>query len=220
MPSPSEGTDDRDHLLAENQELRQMVADLHAMLEEATAHQQPKPDFAQQQADYERLLDEKSDLIRSLHLKVQELQEKGSQAPLPEEEELRALAEDLERERSQMQQERRELDELRRQLNDDEQAMTQQMREMEVQMARERAELARQRSDLGRLQEEINRELERLARDNGLNERIGQLRQRFQDTTARRGAPPGPAAPPPAPPPAKEEGNPKKDSSLFRRLFG
>src|SRR5205085_7077217 len=100
----------------------------------------------ERQTEYESLLEEKSELIRSLHLKLQELQEKAAVPPLPDEDELRALAEDVERERVQVQRERRELDDLRRQLTDDEQTMTQQMRQMEVQMARERADLARQRN--------------------------------------------------------------------------
>jgi hypothetical protein len=214
---PHEGSDDRDRLLAENHELREMVAELHQLLEDGAA--QNKQQWAQKQADYEGLLEEKSEIIRSLHLKVQELGERAALPPVPQEDELRAMSEDLERERSQLQQERRDLEELRRQLMQDEQTMTQQMREMEVQMARERADMARQRNELQRLQDDINREIERLVRDNGLNERLGQLRQRAQDIGARKGGPPAPAAPPAAEP-KKDEPAPPKDNSLFRRLFG
>jgi DNA repair exonuclease SbcCD ATPase subunit len=220
-----DGADNPERLLAENQELREIIADLQNLVEESQG--QTREARAERQAEYESLLEEKSETIRGLHLKVQELQERASAPPLPDEQELRALSEDLERERSQLQQERRDLEELRRQLADDEKAMTQQMREMEVQMARERAELARQRIDLQRLQDEINAELERAARDNGLNERLGQLRQRYQDVATRKGA--SPLSQPPSPgreaPPSAADRNDDagakkpKDGNLFRRFF-
>jgi hypothetical protein len=105
--------------------------------------------------------------------------------------------------------------------------MTQQMREMEVLMARERAELARQRSEIQRIQDEIRQELERMEKDRGLNEKLVQLRQRFQNVAKVRpsgtvGEPTQvPVTPPPTARAPVEDGTVKrKDSGLMRRLFG
>src|SRR5436853_55144 len=66
--------------------------------------------------EYESLLEEKSELIRQLHERVQEL-EAGARAPhSPKEEELLEMSEELERERSQFRQEQRELEEMRARL--------------------------------------------------------------------------------------------------------
>src|SRR5207244_8585138 len=83
--------------------------------------------------EYENLLDEKSEVIRELHQRIQELQDRPA-GETPREEELLALSEELDCER--------------RQLKDDEEALMKQMRDMEVQMSRERAEFARQRNEL------------------------------------------------------------------------
>src|SRR5204862_3037058 len=113
---------------------------------------------------------EKSELIRTLHRKVQALEqelagkeeikeEKRPAGPLPREDELMMLSEELERER--------------RQLKEDEEALMEQMREMEVQMARERAEMARQRTELQRLQNELSHQLALTTRDATLRARLG-----------------------------------------------
>jgi chromosome segregation ATPase len=146
----------------------------------------------QQIREYDAVLEEKNEMIGRLHQQVQELQAavesaKASAPPavptaaelqgkLPSEAELLALSEQLERERKQLQ--------------EDEQTLMDQMREMEVSMARERAELARQRNDMQRLQNEVRHELERLERDGGIQSKIEELRNKLQDVTARRGAPP------------------------------
>jgi predicted nucleic acid-binding Zn-ribbon protein len=174
---------------AENAQLRALCQELEQALQEAA--QQLRPDLEQQVREYDAVLEEKNELIGRLHQQVQELQAalesaKASPAPavpsstepgkLPSEAELLALSEQLERERKQLQ--------------DDEQTLMDQMREMEVSMARERAELARQRNDMQRLQNEVRHELERLERDGGIQSKIEELRNKLQDVTARRGAPP------------------------------
>src|SRR5262249_56612934 len=85
---------------------------------------------AERKREYEALLEEKSEVIRSLHQKLQEYQERPT-AVAPKEAELVALSEQLEQDR--------------RQLQEDEESLMQQMRQMEMTMSRERAELARQR---------------------------------------------------------------------------
>lgn len=185
-----------EHLSAENDQLRTLCLELEQALQEATTNSGGKGE--DRSTEYEALLDEKSETIRALHLRVQELQaaladaeaqaaEAAQQAqanphrsytgPAPREEELLALSEELERER--------------RQLQEDEHTLMEQMREMEVGMARERAEMARQRNDLQRLQSEIRHELERLERNGALQSKIDNLKRRFSDATNRRGAAPG-----------------------------
>lgn len=186
-----------EHLRAENAQLRTLCLELEQALQEATQQQAAAGD--ERLKEYEALLDEKSDTIRTLHQQLQETRaaleelearqaEAGEAAPaekaaprapsgpVPREEELLALSEELERER--------------RQLQEDEQTLMEQMREMEIGMAKERAELARQRNDLQRLQGEIRHEMERLERNGALQSKIEGLKSKLQDATTRRGAAP------------------------------
>jgi hypothetical protein len=183
-PATSGDAAEMEHLRLENAELRQNLENAQSQGNQAALDRQK---------EYEGLLEEKSELIRNLHLKIQELEAQKQPAPqTPKEEELLALSEELERERCQLQQERRELEEERRQLREDEESMTKQMRDMEVQMARERADFARQRSELNRVSEEIRREMDNIERNGLLNQRLGQLRQRFQDVVNPKGHTGGP----------------------------
>jgi hypothetical protein len=218
-----------EHLQAENAQLRALCLELEQALQEAA--QQIKPDLEQQIREYDAVLEEKNDMIRQLHQKLQEVQAaweeaetRGGQAqpaahpkrehqgPAPCEDELLALSEELERER--------------RQLQEDEQALMQQMREMEVSMARERAEMARQRNDLQRLQSEIRLDLERLERNGAIQSKIESLKNKLQDATARRGAAPAPVGSQPAPhapspqPQPQPAAAPSRKEGLMGRLFG
>lgn len=225
-------------LQAENEELRSIIAELHQELEAASG--KSEQDYGNRLKEYEGLLDEKNELIRTMHLKVQDF-EQNMRPPTPKEEELLAMSEELERERCQIQQERRKLEEDMRQLKEDEQVMTEEMRKMEIQMAKERAELARQRSDVTRINEEIKHELERIERDRGLSDRLVQLRQRHMDAVKGKSmGSTGPVLPargekPPASTqmaidleaeaqkghgPEKKDDDKKKDSGMFRRFFG
>jgi len=182
------GSLDPQHLLRENEELRSIIAELKQ--QGSDSKRQEEDQYLERQKEFDSLLEEKSEIIRSLHQKIQELEQRPVAPATPKEEELLALSEELERERCQLQQERKQLDEERIQLEDDEQIMTKQMREMEVQMARERADFARQRSELNRIQEEIRREMENIERNGMLNQRLFQLRQRSQDVgSAATGSP-------------------------------
>jgi hypothetical protein len=191
-----------DPLSRENATLRAQLAETERLL--ADLRKEAEQALNDQQTECERLLEEKSELIRDLHRKVQGFQERPSVAPadVPREEELMALGEELERER--------------RQLQEDEAALMEQMGQMEVQMSRERAELARQRSELHRLQNEIRHELELAARDTALRERLAPLQRRHQELNTSRAA--APAEPLPqreaAPAAAAPQG-----SGLLRRWF-
>jgi paraquat-inducible protein B len=127
--------------------------------------------------DYEKLLEEKTEVIRELHLQIQELKtrieelEGGPPISHGEAAELIALTEELE--------------EGQRQLKADQEMLTGQMREMEIQMSRERAEFARQRSELQRLQQQIHHELEVASREAELRDRLKPFLRHHQSLTHR-----------------------------------
>jgi hypothetical protein len=236
-PEPS---GDAEMLREENQQLKDMVAELKQALEESSAKGKGDGSPDDMKAEYEMMLDEKTDTIRQLHVRMQDLEKqlaeagdggggggkssgKGGDEPPANQEELLALSDELERERCQLEQERQAVDADRRQLREDEDSMMRQMREMELQMAKERAELARQRNELQRLHSEIRHELELAQRDAAVNERL-RLLQRRHNEVASGGSGGGEEEPPkksgqaPAkqPPPKKDSGS----KSIMKRFFG
>jgi chromosome segregation ATPase len=177
----------------ENAALRAHVAEL----EQAILDQRDESAWAEAQAEYEALLDEKSEVIRSLHLKLQELQEgtrRAADEPIPREEELIQM--------------KKELEEQRRQLAEDEEAVMAQMRQMELALSKDRAELARQRQDVQRLQADLNREIEQADREPGLRERLQSLRRGHEAPNKEVAAT------------TAVSQDSQKSSGLFRRLFG
>jgi hypothetical protein len=207
--------DEVERLRGENAELRQRVEELeHALLE-----QRPEDDWTERQREYEALLEEKSEVIRTLHQKIQELREAAVSAPgaggggaadPADHQDVAAL--------------KRALEQARAQLEEDEAALEQQMRQMEMAMSRERAELARQRIELQRLHNDLRHEMEQAARDAELKERLQPLQRRQGEITTRRVPSlveinvPAPEKPKSDPGPA----TPKKqaNSGIFRRIFG
>ena len=182
---------------------------------EALQSGQNDDEWLERQREYEMLLEEKSEVIRSLHQRIQELQEAqesaiGGSAPsssstnisgsrLGQAEEILRLKGDMEEQRLQLEQ--------------DEEEMMEQMRQMEMAMAKERAELARQRQEMQRLQADLAREIENSARAPELRERLQTLR-RIPDPRQT----PAPIAlnGVAKPAPAKEQ----QSSGLLRRIFG
>ena len=184
-------------LRSENAQLRQLCEELEQALEQSneiiSSYEGRLREYEQLEGrlrEYEQLVEEKSEVIRTLHQRLEEVQAAASVAssppartgPTPREEELLALSEELERER--------------RQLKEDEEALEQQMRQMEMSMARERAEMARQRNDLQRLYGEVRHELERLERNGATQAKLDELRSKLQDVANRRGAAPDTAVKP------------------------
>lgn len=189
-------------------------------LERKTRTGPPTEDaWAERQTEYEKLLDEKSEIIRTLHLQVQEQRAATSTGAAA------VVVHDAEVERQ-----RQELEEQRRQLAEDEANMMQQMRAMELALAKDRADLARQRTELQRQQADFTREVEMASRDPQLRERLAALARRqlenrqadnrqadnrHLENTVRKPIAGGVIELPPAPvPPAKQS------SGLIRRLFG
>jgi hypothetical protein len=231
--APREEVPELEKLLAENAELRCTIIELKQQLETAASPEERS--WAEREKEYENILEEKSEVIRSLHLKIQELQAhreqaapeqapKAEHAALPNEDELQAVCDELERERAQLDAERHQMEQDRAQLQADEEALMKQMREMEMSMSRERAELARQRNELQRLHQDIQHALELASRDASLRDRLGPLQRRHQDISNRKGAAPAadhrPAAGRPPAPEAPAATPKRNESGLFRRLFG
>jgi hypothetical protein len=234
-PDPDPPSEDAEKLLAENQELRNIIAELKQCLEETTAKSKADGSWEDREREYEALLDEKTEMIRELHVRVQELEKQLAEGGgggggetrsaggggAADQEELLALSDELERERCQIEQERQQVEADRRQLREDEDAMMRQMREMELQMAKERAELARQRNELQRLHSEIRHELELAQRDAAVNERLRLLQRRHNDVASGGGESDEPPSKksgqtPAKPPPKKESGS----KSIMQRFFG
>jgi hypothetical protein len=221
--------DDLEPLQAENALLRARIETLEQQL--ASSEQERQGAWADQQKEFEALLEEKSEVIRSLHLTIQELRQNGDKAAAGESASdgaAEATAHNPAAFRKQLERERA-------QLREDEEALEQQMKQMEMTMSRERVEIARQRTELQRLQSDLKHELEQAARDAGLRERLAPLQRRHQEIVNSRGAGTSPQARPatmtqlsrPAttpqlqPAPAAPTPPPRKaNSGLLRRLFG
>jgi hypothetical protein len=208
-------------------ELRAENARLHQLLEQGRKRlaqvEQQNEQWRSREQVYENLLEEKSELIRTLHVQLNELKGRAQPeaqpgAAVPNEEELIALHQELEREREQLKQ--------------DEDSLMEQMRTMEVQMASERAVLARQRNELQRLQNELQHQLELASRDAAMRERLGPLyrlqeelqnrpsgqsgvRHRPVQASGNGVAPPTAQVAPAQAPPAAN-----RSSGFFRRMFG
>jgi hypothetical protein len=199
-----DGDQDPDALLRQNAELRQKLEQMEELLENSN---RTVGLLEEHQKDHGRMLEEKSEVIRDLYQKIQDLQNRPP-VELPQEEELLALSEELEHER--------------KQLKDDEDSLMVQMREMEVQMARERAELGRQRNELQQLHNEIRHELERASREAELRARMLPFQRRHQELSTRKGAEPIRFREEAAQQELEvgQEPKAKKDSGILRRLFG
>ena len=161
----SADADEMEMLRMENAELRLRVQEL-----EALSSGQGEELWLERQREYEMLLEEKSEVIRTLHSKMQELQESPGPST-PTSQSVNAgvgQAEEILRLK-------RELEERSRQMDQDESDMMDQMRQMELQMAKERAEMARQRQEMQRLKSDLDREIETNSRDPQLRERLQTL---------------------------------------------
>ncbi|MCI0642077.1 MAG: hypothetical protein L0Y72_10780 [Gemmataceae bacterium] len=203
---------------ADNTDLLLRVQELEALVQAAATAEEA---WLERHKEFEAILEEKSEVIRTLHLKLQEKHvEKPPAEPPVSEEVAKAAALDKEVQRL-----RRELQAQKEQLAEDEESLMAQMRQMEVSMAKDRAELARQRNDILRLQSEFNHEMEMASRDPGLRERLANLQRRHKDTGAHRrpALPPAAAdakAPPPVPQPQPPAPKKPQSSGLIKRLFG
>jgi hypothetical protein len=179
-----------ERLRNENAELRDCISEMERA-------------WLEREQEYEALLEEKSEIIRGLHLKLQE-ESTSSPSALADPGSVAEVA-----------RLRKEMEEQRRQLEEDEAALMEQMREMEMAMSRERAEMARQRNELQRLHADLTHEAEQSARDAGLRDRLQSLRRKYEPapTQTRRTPDKTPTISEPTP-------RPRGGSGLIRRIFG
>ncbi len=197
----------------ENADLHVRVNELEQMLQLAGGGEEM---WLDRQQEYEKLLDEKSEVIRTLHLRLQEQPASsgsGSSSSHHSGMVVGGQAEEILRLK-------RGLEEHRRQLDEDEEAMMLQMRQMEMAMAKDRAEMARQRSEIQRMQAEHDRGLEQASRDPQLQERLHHMRR--PESMVRLSKPGMPAVPqtPAKDPQAGTPGDGGKNSGILRRIFG
>jgi hypothetical protein len=200
-------------LRAENADLRNRLDQNEQLLHAAVASEEV---WLERQKEYEVLLEEKSDVIRSLHQKIQELQEGSEGQNLARADQLVVF--------------KKELDARQAQLQEDEKSLVNQMRTMEMALSRDRAELARQRNDILRLQSDVHREIEVASRDAGLRERLATIRTRGSNGPGTGRAPKTeinielppelPASTNTQSPPAPPVNKVKAGSGMLRRIFG
>jgi hypothetical protein len=239
-PEPQIGVGDQAEILTrvaelsvENERLQQMLDQARGRLEKM---ERMSTQWQAREQEYERILEEKSELIRQLHGQIEAGgvgQSDGEQGQasghVPQEDELVALEQALQAEREQLRQ--------------DEEALMAEMRNMEVSMARERADLARQRTELQRLHTQFKHELEIAMRDQSLRDRLAPL-YGLQEDIQRRNfgsdskprcsfvvrqeqvqqqaavAPPVAALAPPTNPTPQPQQSTSGSSGFFRRMFG
>jgi hypothetical protein len=163
----------------ELERVRQENAELRLRVEELESLGAGKGEelWLERQREYETLLEEKSDVIRGLHQKLQEAEESAIGGPAP----LTASSVNMSATKLGQAEEilrlKREMEAQRQQLAQDEDDMMAQMRQMEMTMAKERAEMARQRQEVQRLQAGLAREIENANRDPDLRDRLQNLRR-------------------------------------------
>ncbi len=210
-------------LRVENAQLRTRVAELEQIVEATT--EQAHQIGAEQQKEFEALLEEKSEVIRTLYQQLQELREQ----PAPEANSAPpGHGGDASPDIATLQQEllvlKEELEERQRQLEADEAALMDQMRQMEIAMSRDRVEMARQRTELQRLHQDLQHDLEQAQRDGGLRERLQSLQRRAQPEAAatprsiRAGQSLSPAAPPTTAPTGSNQTPPPARPAARRTL--
>lgn len=205
--APTSESDELTALRTENADLRARIDELEAFLESRVSGAEMWPE---RMKEYESLLEEKTEVIRGLHARLQEL-EQAEAAPTAGAE--NTAGPSLTGNHDQLLALKKELEAQRKQLEEDEVSLMTQMREMEMVLSRDRAEVARQRSELQRLEADLHREIDRSAsNDPTLRERLLNL-QRPQQPFANREPQQAAAAKTPT-------ATPRGSSGLLRRIFG
>lgn len=190
---PAAGRGRAAQLREENEELRLMIQDLKQQIEGAGS--QDPGAWEEKEREFETILEEKSEEIRLLYMRIQEIEQQRNEppperAPRPgssDDEELNSLAEELAQEQTKVEDERQAIQTERQQLRQDEEELESRMQEMELQTAKSRADLVKQRNELQRLYNEVRQEIEQ-ARQNGvITDRVQNLEREAQALKSKRG---------------------------------
>jgi hypothetical protein len=152
-PAEGEKTDgdnapDATTLLAENTKLKTSVDEARRRVSQLELEIEK---FRKREEEHERILEEKSEVVRKLEQELSGF--KSKQTSGVTEEELLALHAELERER--------------KNLEEDRGTMEQQFRQLEMNMSRERAEIARERNELQRTKTELKHKLDAIEKGSG-----------------------------------------------------
>jgi chromosome segregation ATPase len=173
-------------LRAENEKLRATIAELRQRLDSASA---PQGSWEDREREFEATLEEKSEEIRLLYMKIQELERKYEEEASPPppritrgtDEEINALAEELAADQARLEEEREQVRVEREQTRSEEEDLERRMLEMELQTAKSRADLVRQRNDLQRVYNEVRAELEQAKAGGAMSDRVRLLEQETQE---------------------------------------
>lgn len=184
------GRDRAAQLRVDNEKLRNTIQEMRQQLDQAAA--QDQGGWEERERHFESQLEDKSEEIRMLYIRIQELEREhgggggGAPSGRVDDDERSALLEELQREEQQLAESKQTLEDERRQIREDEEDLMRRMREMELQTAKSRAELVRTRNELQVLHNEVRAELEQ-AQQTGANvERVRSLQRNHQEISSRK----------------------------------
>lgn len=173
----------------ENNELRQLIAELEEQLAERLERSnEDKLGLEEENAELRRSMHEKEAFIEELRRSSLELSEN------PEAREAADYEAELAEFRQQLESDRQELDIQLEQLRARNQELREGAREAELEMSRERAQLARERAQLDRMRDEFRQEMERAQRHAGMQESLASVRKLKSEMSERNRAIDAPVA--------------------------
>ena len=231
-PTPNDPYSDSHQLLSlqkENERLQERVEELEHIVEMTT--NQSDEIWQEQQREYEAMLEEKSEIIRSLYQKIQKYKDKyaAAKSAMAEHEEISSQMPDISGDnplaiRQELAAMRDQIERDRMQLREDEHALEEQMRQMEISMSKERVELARQKNEIQRMYQELQREIDQADRDGNLRERLAQIQQNSRPDSHPGGSGFQPRRAMPTqqslPEQNQQANKPRPKSGFFGRMFG
>lgn len=173
----------------ENNELRQLIAEMEEQLaEKLERSNESKLGLEEENAELRRSMHEKEAFIEELRRSSLELAEN------PEAREAADYEAELAEFRQQLESDRQELDIQLEQLRARNAELKEAAREAELEMSRERAQLARERAQLDRMRDEFRQEMERAQRNAGMQESLASVRKLKTEMSERNRAIDAPAA--------------------------
>ncbi len=173
----------------ENNELRQLVAELEEQLASGMERSNDaKLGLEEENAELRRAMHEKEAFIEELRRSSLHLSEN------PEAREAADYEAELNEFRQQLESDRQQLDVQLDQLRARNKELKEAAREAELEMSRERAQLARERAQLDRMRDEFRQEMERAQRNAGLYESLASVRKLKSEMSERNRAIDAPAS--------------------------
>jgi hypothetical protein len=167
----------------ENNELRQLIAEMEEQLaEKLERSNEDKLGLEEENAELRRSMHEKETFIEELRRASIKLAEN------PEAREAADYEAELAEFRQQLESDRQELDFQLEQIRARNEELREGAREAELEMSRERAQLARERAQLERMRDEFRQEMERVQRNAGMHESLASVRKLKSEISERNRA--------------------------------